>query len=380
MDTMADDDKPREYCGIYGICNHPEAANLTREGLFALQHRGQESAGIFLRRPEGCEIHKGMGLVGDIFSRLPKEWWKTEQDMAIGHVRYSTAGGSSLVNAQPFDVEFGRWHLGIAHNGTISNAGVIKQQLRKRGSLFQGNSDTELILHLAAACHEEDEPPWEALKSALVQCEGAFSIVAMCEDGMAVARDPHGFRPLCMGKLGDSIVFASETCAFDMSGAEYIRDVEPGEFIVVRDGNKIESQKFAFSPISAHCIFELVYFSRPDSIVFGEKVSEVRKRFGAKLAEESPAEVDVVMPVPDGGMFAALGYAHAAGLPFDMGIMRNHYIGRTFIQPSIEDRRTAVKIKLNPIRASIEGKRILLIDDSIVRGNTSRERVRILRE
>ena len=328
-----------------------------------------------------CDLRKGMGLVGEIFNRLPDEWWKGDQDMAIGHVRYSTAGQSDLVNAQPFVVTFDKWQLGVAHNGTISNAEVLRSRLGTLGSLFQGSTDTELILHLAARDHTAGEAPWEALRVALRQCEGAYSIVAMCEAGMAVARDPYGFRPLAIGKLDDAYIFASETSAFDMSGAEYIRDVKPGEFIVVDNDGEMHSSQISYAPRLAHCIFELVYFARPDSRVFTEDVYSVRKRFGAKLAEEAPvANADVVMPLPDGGTYAALGFAEAANISYDQGIMRNHYVGRTFIQPNAADRRATVKIKLNPIRAAIKDKIIVLVDDSIVRGNTSRERVKLLRE
>lgn len=375
-----DDEMPKEYCGVFAIAGHPESAALTRQGLYALQHRGQESAGIFVRTGGVCELEKGMGLVGDIFQKLPKDWWEGEQDMAIGHVRYSTAGGSDLVNAQPFAVTFDKWQLGLAHNGTISNAEILRGRLGTLGSLFQGTTDTELILHLAARDHVEGNPPWEALKSALRQCEGAYSIVALCEDGLAVARDPMGFRPLSMGKLGNTYVFASETSAFDMFGAKYVRDVEPGEFIVIANDGSMDSSRISESNKLAHCIFELVYFSRPDSIVFGEEVYRIRKNFGAKMAEEAPVAADVVMPLPDGGTYAALGFADATGIPYDQGIMRNHYVGRTFIQPNAADRRASVKVKLNPIRSAIKGKRIVLVDDSIVRGNTSRERVKLLRE
>ncbi|OVE77748.1 amidophosphoribosyltransferase [bacterium F16] len=371
---------PKDYCGVFGIAGHESAAALTRQGLYALQHRGQESAGIFVRTDGKCELEKGMGLVGDVFQKLPNSWWEAKQDMAIGHVRYSTAGGSDLVNAQPFAVTFDTWQLGLAHNGTISNAEILRGRLGTLGSLFQGSTDTELILHLAARDHFEGQPPWEALKMALRQCEGAYSIVALCEAGMVVARDPYGFRPLCIGKLGDTHVFASETSAFDMFGAEYVRDVEPGEFIVVDNDGHMHSSMIASAPRRAHCMFELVYFARPDSIIFGEEVYRVRKNFGARMAEESPVEADVVMPLPDGGTYAALGYADATGIPYDQGIMRNHYVGRTFIQPNAADRRASVKVKLNPVRSAIKGKRIVLVDDSIVRGNTSRERVKLLRE
>jgi len=319
-----------------------------------------------------------MGLVSDVFRKLPKEWWNTPQSMAVGHVRYSTAGSSSLVNAQPFTVELDTWTLSLAHNGNLSNGGVLRNHLKQSGAILQGNTDTEIILHLTARNHQMGSEPWDALKKALKNVEGAFSIVALCEAGMVAARDPYGFRPLAMGKLGDAVVFASETSAFDMVGASYVRDLEPGEFIIVRDNGLTESSFFDFSRRKAHCIFELVYFSRPDSMVFGEQVYKVRKQFGRKLAEEAPVDADVVMPIPDGGIYAALGYAEASGIPFDMGIMRNHYIGRTFIQPRQEDRVSAVKVKLNPIYEAINGKKICLIEDSIVRGNTSKERVKTL--
>lgn len=372
----------REACGVFGIAFHPEAADMTRLGLFALQHRGQESAGIFLKRSGACELHKGMGLVGDVFSRLPKEWWRTpDQTMAIGHVRYSTSGKSTVVNAQPFAVEFDKWYLALAHNGTLSDGAYWRQQLKRSGAIFQGDLDTEVILHLAAQHHEEGETPWKALEWALQNVEGAFSVVALCEDGMLAARDPHGFRPLALGKLDDgTIVVASETSAFDMMGAVYERDVKPGEMLIIHNDGKMESKQFATSKRIAHCIFEHVYFARPDSLVFEDCVYSIRKKFGAQLAKEHPVDADIVMPVPDSGTYAALGFAEAAGIPFEMGIMRNHYIGRTFIKPSADDRRTAVNLKLNPIREAIAGKKICLVEDSIVRGNTSRERVRTMRE
>ena len=370
---------PKDHCGVFGIANHEEAAQLTRLGLYALQHRGQESAGIFVLRNGKCELEKGMGLVGDVFCKLPKEWWKTPQSMAIGHVRYSTSGSSSLVNAQPFAVELDKWYLALAHNGNLSNGGTLRDQLKKGGSILQGDTDTEIILHLAARKHKMGHPPWEALKLALQRVEGAYSIVALCEDGMAAVRDPYGFRPLVMGKLGNAVVFASESSAFDMIGAHYEREIHPGEFVLVKKDGAIESSIFSSVSRRAHCIFELVYFSRPDSIIFGECVYKIRKRFGAKLAGEAPVEADVVMPIPDGGIYAALGYSEASGIPFDLGIMRNHYVGRTFINPNQADRVWAVRVKLNPIVAAIKGKKICLIEDSIVRGNTSKERVKALR-
>ena len=371
----------KEACGVFGIANHTQAAELTRLGLFALQHRGQESAGIFLKRGGQCELQKGMGLVGDVFDKLPKSWWKTEdQTIAIGHVRYSTSGKSTLINAQPFAVEFDKWHLALAHNGTLSNGAHWRKQLKRSGAIFQGDLDTEIILHLAAQSHQEGDTPWKALEYALTKVEGAFSIVALCEAGMMIARDPHGFRPLALGRLDDALVVASETSAFDMMGAKYERDVEPGEMIIVADDGSMQSKKFATAERPSHCIFEHVYFSRPDSLVFEDCVYSLRKKFGAQLALEHPVDADIIAPVPDSGTYAALGFAEASGIPFEMGIMRNHYIGRTFIKPSPEDRRTAVNLKLNPIRKAIEGKRVCLVEDSIVRGNTSRERVRTLRE
>jgi len=262
------DDKPKECCGIFGIANHPEAAELTRLGLFALQHRGQESAGIFLRQDGRCKLHKDMGLVSNVFNKLPREWHENPQTMAIGHVRYSTAGSSDLVNAQPFAVEFDKWYLGIAHNGNLSNGGWLRNHLKQMGAILQGDTDTEIILHLAARQHTADAPPWESLKTALKNVEGAYSIVALCEDGLAAFRDPYGFRPLAMGKIGDAIVFASETSAFDLVGATYIRDVEPGEAIIVREDGSLKSDYFDHARRRAHCIFELIYFSRPDSLVF----------------------------------------------------------------------------------------------------------------
>ena len=378
--VTAGPDRPKEACGVFGIAFHDNAAEITRLGLYSLQHRGQESAGMLLLREGKCELHKGMGLVPEVFGRQPREFWAAPQQMAVGHVRYSTAGGSSIVNAQPFTVEFDRWTLGLAHNGTISNGGELRRDLKRTGAIMQGTTDTELVLHLAARLHEVGAKPWMALSKALQYVEGAYSMIALCEDGMAVFRDPYGWRPLCMGRLGESYVFASETCALDMIGAVYERDIEPGEMLIVHADGEVETLMVTSAPRRAHCIFELVYFARPDSQVFKETVYAVRKRFGARLALESPVAADVVMPVPDGGIYAALGYAEAAGIPFDMGIMRNHYVGRTFIKPTAEDRRVSVQVKLNPIKEAIVGKRIVLVDDSIVRGNTSRERVRMLRE
>ncbi len=378
--SFEDDDKPKHFCGVFGIFNHPNAAELTRLGLYSQQHRGQESAGLCLLRDGKIDVHRSMGLVADAFRHFPAGWNEGNQFAAIGHVRYSTAGSSNLINAQPFVVEFDAWQLALAHNGNLSNGAQVRQHLKDTGAILQGTTDTELILHLAARRHQAGEPPWEAMKMALKNVEGGFSILALCEYGIAAFRDPYGWRPLSMGRLGDATVFASETTAFDILGAEYVREVEPGELIYITTDGKMQSEYFDFARRRAHCIFELVYFARPDSTVFGENVYATRHAFGRKLAEEAPADADVVMPLPDGGVYAALGYAQASGVPFDMGVVRNHYVGRTFIRPTVEDRRKAVMVKLNPITKAIEGKKVCLVDDSIVRGNTSRERVRMLRE
>ncbi len=370
----------KESCGIFAVANHPEAAEITRLGLFSLQHRGQESAGIFVLGGGKCTLHKGMGLVAEVFPKLPRELREARGTTAIGHVRYSTAGKSDISNAQPFAVDFDKWYLALAHNGTLSNAEHWRRHLKNKGSIFQGDMDTEILLHIAARHHQPGTEPWEALEYALKNAEGAYSIVALCEAGLAVARDPFGFRPLSMARLGDSYVFASETCAIDMVGAKYEREVEPGEIVQIASGGEPQSRIISYSPKKAHCIFELIYFARPDSRVFGESVFGTRKSFGKRLAQEHPVEADLIVPVPDSGMYAALGYSEASGIPFELGIMRNHYVGRTFIRPSQADRKAAVNLKLNPIREAIEGRRICLVEDSIVRGNTSTERVRTLRE
>ncbi len=367
-------------CGIFGVANHPEASIITRLGLSSLQHRGEESAGIMTLRDGKCEIHKGMGLVSEVFARMPSEWWKNPQEMAIGHVRYSTHGKSSLVNAQPLMVEFDKWQLGVAHNGNLSDAIPQRRNLKSDGAIFQGDLDTELILHIAAKCHRSGESPWQAFENALTQVEGAYSLLALCEDGMVVARDPFGFRPLSMGRLHGAYIFSSETCAIDIVGGTYERDVAPGEMIPISRSGKLTSRIFAQAKKKAHCIFELIYFARPDSIIFGESVYRVRKRLGERLATEHPCNADIVVPVPDSGVYAALGYSSKSKIPFDMGIMRNHYVGRTFIKPSPEDRKTTVNIKLNPIKEAVAEKDICLVEDSIVRGNTSKERVKTLRK
>ena len=371
-------DKFREECGVFAIFGHPEAANLTYLGLYALQHRGQESAGIATSDGREIHCHKSMGLVADIFQ--PEVIGSLPGELAIGHTRYSTAGDTALLNAQPFSVACNKGRIAVAHNGNITNAAELRRELEREGSIFQASSDTEVILHLVARSRERTLAA--ALREAMLQLEGAFSLVFLAEDRIIVARDAHGFRPLAMGKLEvngrTSPVFASETCAFDLIGAVYMNDVEPGEMVIAGpDGVTRERYSPAREP--AHCVFEHVYFSRPDSTVFGRSVQESREQLGRLLAREYPVDADLVVPVPDSGVPAALGFSDESGLPFRQALIRNHYIGRTFIEPSQAIRDFGVKLKLNPIRHLLEGKRVILVDDSIVRGTTSRKIVRMVR-
>ena len=372
-------DKFHDECGVFAIYGHPEAANLTYLGLYALQHRGQESAG--LATSDGREIHcyKSMGHVAEIFT--PGVICSLPGELAIGHTRYSTAGDTVLLNAQPFSVACNRGRIAIAHNGNITNAGEVRRHLEREGSIFQSSSDTEVILHLVARSRERTLEG--ALREALLQLEGAFSLVFLARDRILVARDPHGFRPLALGQMELSDgnvahVFASETCAFDLINAVYLNDVEPGEMVSVSlDG--MTRERYAPEQPHAQCVFEHVYFSRPDSIVFGRAVQESREKLGSLLAQEAPAQADVVVPVPDSGVAAAIGYASESGVPFRQALIRNHYVGRTFIEPSQAIRDFGVKLKLNPVRHLLEGKRVVLVDDSIVRGTTSRKIVRMVR-
>ncbi len=372
-------DKFKDECGVFAIYGHPEAANLAYLGLYALQHRGQESAGI--ASSDGREIycHKAMGHVADIFT--PEVVGSLPGVLAIGHTRYSTAGDTVLRNAQPFSVACNKGLIAVAHNGNITNAGELRRQLEQEGSIFQASSDTEVILHLVARSRERTLAG--ALREALLQLEGAFSLVFLAQDCVIVARDPHGFRPLAMGQLelsGDRIsyVFASETCAFDLIDAVYMNEVEPGEMVIV--GPKgMSRERYAPSHRRAHCAFEHVYFARPDSLVFGRSVQQSRELLGRLLHREHPTNADVVVPVPDSGVAAALGYAAESGIPFRQALIRNHYVGRTFIEPSQAIRDFGVKLKLNPIRHLLEGKSVVLVDDSIVRGTTSRKIVRMVR-
>jgi amidophosphoribosyltransferase len=372
-------DKFREECGVFAVCGHPEASNITYLGLYALQHRGQESAGI--ASSDGRKIHnyRAMGRVADIFT--PEVLEGLPGELAIGHTRYSTAGDTVLLNAQPFSVACNKGRIAVAHNGNITNAAELRRELEREGSIFQASSDSEVILHLVARSRERTLAG--ALREALLQLEGAFSLVFLAEDRILVARDPNGFRPLALGQMELSggytcYAFASETCAFDLVGAAYLGEVEPGEMVIVGPEGMTRER---YAPIRdhAHCVFEHVYFSRPDSIVFGKPVQESREMLGRLLAREQPVDADIVVPVPDSGTAAAIGFAAEAGIPFRQALIRNHYVGRTFIEPSQAIRDFGVKLKLNPIRHLLEGRRVVLVDDSIVRGTTSRKIVRMVR-
>src|ERR1700722_13020441 len=378
---MPTSDKFHDECGVVAIYSHPEAEKLAYLGLHALQHRGQESAGIVTSDGMALHVHKAMGLVADIF--VEEVLATLHGSLAIGHTRYSTAGDSALLNAQPIMVQSNKGMMALAHNGNLVNAQDIRQRLESQGSIFQTNSDTEVIVHLIALSKQQTLP--EAMADALRRVEGAFSLVMMSNDRIFAVRDPRGFRPLAMGRIPalegqkhDTIVFASETCAFDLIGAEYVRDVKPGELIVVGPEG-ISSRFYSTAAPQSSCIFEHVYFSRPDSIVFGRAVQTSREELGRQLAREAGLDADLVVPVPDSGVTAAVGYAAESGIPFRFALIRNHYVGRTFIEPSQSVRDFGVKLKLNPVRSLLVGKRIILIDDSIVRGTTSRKIVRMIR-
>jgi amidophosphoribosyltransferase len=378
---MLHSDKFREECGVVAIYAHPEAEKLAYLGLHALQHRGQESAGIVSSDGLNLRLHRSMGLVADIFSE--EVLAKLRGTLAIGHTRYSTTGDSALLNAQPILVQSNKGSIAVAHNGNLVNAQEIRSRLEAQGSIFQTTSDTEVIVHLIALSREHTLP--EAMADALRRVEGAFSLVMVSTDRVFAARDPRGFRPLAMGRIPaqeglkqDTIVFASETCAFDLIGATYEREVKPGELVIVGPEG-ITSRFYSPASTQSSCIFEHVYFSRPDSSVFGRSVQISRENLGRQLAQEAPVHADVVVPVPDSGVTAAVGYAAESGIPFRFGLIRNHYVGRTFIEPTQSVRDFGVKLKLNPVRSLLEGKRVVLIDDSIVRGTTSKKIVRMVR-
>lgn len=362
-------------CGIFGVYGHADAANLTYLGLYALQHRGQESAGIVSESERRLHVERGMGHVADIFKA--KVLKRLPGSTAIGHTRYSTSGTSVIANAQPIVVKTSMGPLAIVHNGNLVNAREIRERLEREGSIFQTTSDTEVILHLMARNPREDVV--ESLMAALEEVRGAYSLLLVSPQGLIAARDPQGFRPLAIGELDGQPCFSSESCAFDLLGARFVRELELGE-VVSAHGEHFESFRLQSTPEPARCIFEHVYFSRPDSVLFGDAVSEARLAMGAQLAREAPVPADIVVPVPDSGLYAALGYARESGLPFELGLIRNHYVGRTFIEPRQSIRNFGVKVKLNPVRPLIEGRRVVLVDDSIVRGTTSKKIVAMVRE
>jgi len=374
---MVINDGPKEACGVFGIFGHQEAAKLTYFGLYALQHRGQESCGIVSADGYRVYEYKSMGLVPDVFTEDHLEGLRGH--LAIGHVRYSTCGSSLLINAGPFTVRHGGMTISVGHNGNLINAHLLRRQLEEDGSIFQASIDTEIILHLIAKNMRLGFE--EAVIRALKQVKGAYSLVMSTEDTLVAARDPRGFRPLCLGQLNGAWVVASETCALDLVEAKYVRDVEPGEILFI-NGKGLRSIKpwEGERPKSAFCIFEYIYFARPDSSIFGHNVYRIRKRQGAALAKEFPLDCDIVMPFPDSGNYAALGYTAARGLPLEMGMIRNHYVGRTFIQPSQSMRDFGVRVKLNPVRELLAGQRVVAIEDSVVRGTTAKARIKAIRQ
>lgn len=371
LDSMIHD-----KCGVFGIFGHRRAAELTYLGLYALQHRGQESAGVVTSNRGKFHLHKAMGHVSKVFSD-PETIGSLPGRMAIGHTRYSTTGASSLMNIQPFMITNRRSNLAVGHNGNLTNSLELKHDLDSRGSIFQTTSDTEIILHLVATSKKQDR--FERITDALKRIRGSYSLVFLTEDSIIAARDPQGFRPLAIGKLRDTYIVASETCAFDIIGAKYIRDVEPGEIIEIsKDG--IRSERFKKNCKHAFCVFEFIYFSRPDSRIFGENVDKVRRRLGRLLAREHPVEADIVIGIPDSANTATLGYAEESGIRFEIGLIRNHYVGRTFIDPIQSIRDLDVRLKFNPVRGVLQNKRVVVVDDSIVRGTTSMKLVKLIRE
>jgi amidophosphoribosyltransferase len=375
---FGNDGRPKEACGIFGISDHPNAAQLTYFGLYALQHRGQESAGIAVLGDDGAvQCKKGMGLVPDIFSK--DDLGSLKGNLAIGHVRYSTTGASQLQNAQPFLVQHKNWTFALAHNGNITNANKLKNELEDDGSIFQTTMDSEIAIHVFIKSLRGNTLE-DALINTVKKLEGAYSFVAMTSNGELIGiKDPHGFRPLCLGKLNGRYVLASETCALDLVQAEFVRELDPGEIVIInKDGirsiSTVKAEKRAF------CIFEYIYFARPDSTFFGKNVYQMRKAHGRELAKESHVDADLVMPFPDSGVYAAIGYSEESGIPFEMGMIRNHYVGRTFIQPTQEMREFGVRVKLNPVKEALKNKEIIIIEDSIIRGTTAKTRIKALRD
>jgi len=371
-----DSDKPREECGIFGVYGkNLNVARITYYGLYALQHRGQESAGIAVSDGSRVLLHKDMGLVPEVFSQGSLD--QMPGHIAIGHVRYSTTGSSQPINAQPLVFRYARGTLGLAHNGNITNIWELRSQLTSTGSVFQSSTDSEVIVNLIARYSQNALE--EALAKCMIDVKGAYSLLIITEDSLIAVRDPYGFRPLCLGKLGDGYVVASESCALDTVGAQKVRDIKPGEIVII-DQQGIRSMSALSQRKKAHCIFEYIYFARPDSEMDGFHVSRVRREMGRQLAREFPVDVDLVIPVPDSGTTAARGYAEESGKPFEEGLMKNRYIGRTFIQPNQDMRDMGVRLKLNPMRYVLEGKRVLMVDDSLVRGTTSSKIVKMLRD
>ncbi len=369
-----DDDHMKDECGVFAVVGHDEAATLTYLGLYALQHRGQEGAGIVVSNKGQLNAHRGVGLVSDVFPRYKLN--RLRGDIAIGHVRYSTFGSSELKNVQPLPVDYARGSMALGHNGNIVNADFLRAELEAQGAIFQSTTDSEVIIQLIARSRETKYV--DTVIDALRKVVGAYTIVTTNGDCVVAARDPLGFRPLWLGRVKDAYVLASETCALDIIDADWVREIAPGEVLcITRDG--VETCKPFEKVVPKQCAFEYVYVARPDSFIFGHSVDEVRKRLGANLVKVAPVEADIVMAVPDSSNPAALGYAHASGIPFDMGFIRNHYVGRTFIEPDQKIRDFGVKVKLNPSRTAIEGKRIVLIDDSIVRGTTAKKIIKMLR-
>ena len=368
------EDKFHDECGLFGVFNHAEAANVTYLGLYALQHRGQESAGIAATDGHHFHVERAMGWVADVFGR--ERLKRLPGHRAIGHVRYSTAGSSSLRNAQPISANTAHGPVAIAHNGNLVNAEELRKELEKNGAVFQSSSDTEVILHLLARA--EGVTLADQLVGALTRVRGAYTLLLLTPGQVIAVRDPSGFRPMTLGRLKDSWLLASETCALDLMEAQVVRDVEPGEILVIDDRGPTSLKPFRPAP-RLQCVFEYVYFARPDSVLWGRNVHQVRKAMGHQLAREHPVEADLVIPVPDSGVGAALGFAEESGLPYDSGLVRNHYVGRTFIEPEQGIRHFGVKVKLNPNREVLEGRRVVIVDDSIVRGTTSRKIVKMVR-
>jgi len=362
-------------CGIFGTYGHKDAARLTYLGLYALQHRGEESAGIVVATGKKTKAHSGMGLVSDVFNE--KTIKSLHGNTAVGHVRYSTTGSSISKNIQPFLVTHKKGHIAIAHNGNLINTVQLRREMEERGSVFQTTMDSEIIVHLIAKSDKQSKE--QIIIEALSHLEGAYSIVLMLNNTLIGARDTYGFRPLCIGKIDGAYILASETCALDLTQAEYVRDVEPGEIVFI-DKQGLHSIKPFPKTKHAFCIFEYIYFSRPDSNIFTENVYLTRKQLGRQLAKEHPADADLIMPIPDSGSYAAIGFAEESKIPLEIGMIRNHYIGRTFIQPSQFIRDFNVKVKLNPIKDVLKGKRVVIVEDSIVRGTTSKARVKTLRD